>query len=240
MPQRSATRDTRPCYPYCLSLALLLAAPSVAEADQLWLAGASLAHDESSYLYAGAILPLRGNLGDGIIARAWLSRLAYRYDADATEVKASALSTEGGIGYQTHTDRVNAGLFLTAAYRDTDLSPDQPDSEDRGVHWYGRIDAELGIDLAPWRLGAAGNYTPAITGYWSRFTATRVTPWGFRLGPELMVHGNENYHAHQWGITLSDLAVSEGTALGLSLGVLENDQEESGWYAAVGISHLLR
>lgn len=101
--------------------------------DMLLLTGAEIGSEASnSYGFAGAIVPLGGELGNGWHGRLWLDSIRYAYETGGGTVKASAPGGHLAAGYQSSYQFGSWALFGGFSYRDTKLNPDQPGAANRG------------------------------------------------------------------------------------------------------------
>jgi len=219
-------------------IAALCAAVSVAvpvgAQERLWLAGTELSAD-NSYSYAGLLLPaFGGNLGDGFVQRYWVDRLTYRYDSAGRRIEAESLGAEAALGYVRPTTGGSLSGMLGVLYRDTDLSPDDPDSAARGSQWrlkaQGESTQRMGDDL---ELGLMASYVFGQRAYWSRARLGFPVGDTLRIGPELSLQGDPDYRVTQYGAFLSGLRLGTGIQAGLKAGI--RDPRDEGTQAYVGL-----
>jgi len=198
------------------------------------LAGSELSPD-NSYSYAGLLLPaFGGNLGDGFIQRYWVDRLTYRYDSAGRRIDAESLGAEAALGYVTPTANGSLSGMLGVLYRNTDLSPDDPDSAARGSKWRIKAQGESTQRLAgELELGLMASYVFGQKAYWSRARLGYPLGDGLRAGPELSLQGDPDYRVTQYGAFLSGLRLGTGIQAGLKAGI--RDPRDEGSQAYVGL-----
>ena len=180
--------------------AALLSGAALAGPTQQWLIGAETA-GVASYAYLGHVSPLPGgDFGAGWVKRFWLDWSEYRYDKGGVEIKAKSPGVDAALGYQ----KADAGgwwaAYLGAAYRDTQLSPDDPDSDARGRRVRAKLQLEGEVNLEnEWRIAGIAGYIAGQDGYWTRVRALRGALGGWRLGGEATLQGDPSYRAAQLG-----------------------------------------
>jgi hypothetical protein len=208
----------------------------VARADTLYLAGGEHGVN-SSYAFAGAIVPLPGNtLGSGFAARLWGDYLTYHYNSGGTKIDASGWGGEIAGVYQFSGAWGWSNLSLGARYRDTHLSPDDLGNRARGSHVYLTVQGDGGYNIDSfWQLRGIASYTSTVTGYFVQPTIDRAISDRLRLGLDATFQGDQSYRQISGGANLT-IAVDSGRSVGLRAGASTNGTD-SGFYA--GLSFVL-
>lgn len=110
-----------------------------ASADELFLGGAQYGAN-ASYSFIGSVIPLPGStLGSGFAARLWGDYLTYNYKSGLTKIDASGWGGELAGVYQFSGGWGWSDLSVGARYRDTHLSPIDPNNRARGARVYPTI-----------------------------------------------------------------------------------------------------
>jgi len=222
---------------HILMMALLGFTGQSAVADRLVLAGAEYG-DENAYYYAGLLVPFTGSdLGNGFVQRYWLDWLQYEYDNGTRTIKARAPGASVALGYGKAVTAGSWSIYMGPVWRDTDLSPDDKDSDVRGSQWGANIslqgDRRLGND---WRANGIASFTTGTDSYWTRGRLTRKLLTGHAVGVEAIFHGNDDYAAWQAGVVMLDIRLVPGTSLGLKGGARKTDGEDLGAYLGVELA----
>jgi hypothetical protein len=227
----------------CLYALLVLAARPALARDLLLLGGAEGGGWHRSYNYYGfaaVVAPLFSEkLGDGFVQKYWLDVVGYDYPAGERTVDAAAVALEGALGVQTGSEHGWLGLYAGGRFADTWLSPDDPGSRVRGRHLRPKLQVEGERRLAAdWKVNAIGSYIVGSDSYWARGRGL------FRLydavfsGPELVVQGDPEYRAWQYGWVLTGFAPVRNSSLGVKAGVRKTEHADAGGYLGVEFSQL--
>ena len=204
---------------------------------QQWLAGAEGSADVR-YAYIALVMPVgESQLGRGLVQRYWLDRLQYRYRKGSIGFKATAPGFEGALGYQQSASQGWWGVYTGLLYRDTAISPDDPESRSNGGKLRLRLQLEGERLLTPaWRLNGNGSYVAGQHAYWIRtrlLYGTRV-----RLGPELTFHGDRDYRVTQIGAVINGFSPQPNSDLGIKFGIRTLRGESSKPYIGVEYSRV--
>ena len=204
---------------------------------KLLLAGADYGGD-NAYYYAGLLVPFSGSdLGNGFVQRYWLDWVSYEYETWNHTIKARAPGASVAVGYGNAAERGAWSLYLGPVWRDTDLSPDDPDSDVRGTQWGVNISLQGDRSVAEnWRAGGIASFTTGTASYWTRGRLTRKLASGHAAGIEAVFHGNDDYSAWQAGLLLQDFHPAPQTLLGLKCGARKTRGEDIGGYIGIELS----
>jgi cellulose biosynthesis protein BcsS len=199
------------------ALGLLLLLPGLAGSEErLWLAGGE-AYRDGYYGYLSALVPVPGS--ERWFQRYWLDTNAYRYDSEGTRTEARVRGAEAMLGYQRETGARSGAISLGVRFSDTRLSPDDPESEQRGRKFWPKAQAEGEVALTPsWRAIGIAAYTFGLDGYWTRARVLRALDDDRFLGPELVAQGEPSYHATRAGVVLGGLQLLPKTFLTVTAG----------------------
>ena len=158
----------RPARLFLLCLPLVTAVQVLAN-DKLALAGAEYGGD-NAYYYAGLLAPFPGsNLGNGFVQRYWVDWLRYEYDNSSQTITAKAPGVAVALGYSRSAASGSISVYAGPVYRNTNLSPDDPESDVRGAQWGVNLSlqAESRFDER-WRANGIASYTTGTASYWTR------------------------------------------------------------------------
>lgn len=218
-----------------LASALCLTAGAADAEDKLFLSGAEIGGENSSYGFASVILPLPGNtLGDGFVQRYWVEGLTYSYEKGSTDIDATAGAVEGAIGYQGSSANAWWGAYAGVQLRRTHLDPNDPDNDIEGNHVGLKLQLEGEQTIADtWKFNGNVSYTAGPNAYWSRFRVTRRAHGDIFVGPEFVYQGDADYNAWQLGAIALGIKASENTELGFKLGARKNEGQSETAYAGV-------
>jgi hypothetical protein len=207
-----------------------------AHADELFLGGAQYGAN-ASYSYIGSVIPLPGStLGSGFAARLWGDYLTYNYRTGSAKIDAAGWGGELAGVYQFSGAWGWSDLSAGARYRDTNLSPDDPNNRARGSHVYLTLQADGGYNLdANWRFRGIASYTPLITGYFIQPAIDRAISQSVRAGLDVTFQGDRSYKQVYAGANVT-IIIDDRRSVGLRAGTMTSGGG-SGLYA--GISFVL-
>ena len=196
---------------------LCLFLPGLARADErIWMTGGE-AYRDGYYGYLGALVPLAGS--QRWFQRYWLDTNAYHYDSGDTRTEARVRGAEAMLGYQRETGARSGAISLGVRFADTRLSPDDPESEQRGRKLRPKAQAEGEIPLTQsWRASGIATYTFGLDAYWTRARVLHALDDDRFLGPELVAQGDPGYRAIRAGFVLGGLRVLPKTFLAVTTG----------------------
>lgn len=218
---------------------LLLAAAAGARAadDSLWLTGAEWSH-LGSYSYIGALTPLgNSSFGNGWVMRNWLDRVTYAYDGRVPDIHAQSYGFSPALGFQSALGSTRGGLYGAVRIAHTTLSPDDPSNADRGTRVRFALQADAQSPLGSFaenQLIAQGEFGNG--GYYVRDRLLFHATGPYRLGPEAIVKGNDEYGAWQAGLALGGIALGRHTNLLLRGGVSDQRGQRSEGYASLELT----
>jgi len=207
-----------------------------AHADEMFLGGAQYGAN-ASYSFIGSVIPLPGStLGSGFAARLWGDYLTYNYRSGATKIDASGWGGELAAVYQFSGPWGWSDLSAGARYRDTHLSPVDPNNRARGARVYPTIQVDGGYNLdADWQFRGIANYTPTVTGYFVQPSIDRAVSRSIRAGVDVTFQGDSSYRQVYAGANLT-VILDDRRSFGLRAGTMMSGGG-SGIYA--GISFVL-
>ncbi len=205
--------------------------------QNLLLTGADYGGD-NAYYYAGLLVPFSGSdLGNGFVQRYWLDWVSYEYETWNRTIKAQAPGASVAVGYGKTTERGAWRLYLGPVWRDTDLSPDDPDSDIQGTQWGANISLQGNRSITEdWRASGIVSFTTGTESYWTRGRLSRRLASGHSAGIEAVFHGNDDYSAWQTGLLLQDFQPAPQTSLGLKFGARKTRGEDIGGYVGIELS----
>lgn len=219
-----------------LAFVSILHSADLPAAEKQWLGGAE-ASSGVQYAFLGLVMPIGDSgLGRGLVQRYWIDQVSYRYSKDAIRFKADAPGVEGALGYQASGPSGWWGLYGGILYRDTRISPDDPESRSRGGKVRLKFQAEGERLLAQaWRLNGNVSYVTGQAAYWARARLLHGT--ALHAGPELVVHGDRDYRAtHLGGVLI--VMPDRHFSVGLKAGARQLRSEPTKPYVGVELLHV--
>lgn len=213
-------------------LCLMLATGAQARADgKLALAGAEYGGD-NAYYYAGLLAPFPGSdLGNGFVQRYWVDWLRYEYDNGNRTVTAKAPGAAVALGYARSGEPGSISVYAGPVYRNTNLSPDDPESDVRGAQWGMNLSLQAERKFQErWRANGIASYTTGTASYWTRGRLTRTVYGHHEIGMEAIFHGNHDYTAWQTGLVVLGFEPAPHTSLGFKAGARKTSGENLSGY----------
>ncbi len=162
------------------------------------------------------------SLGDGYSMRLWVDYLDYHYDSDGLEVRAKAPGVEASIGHQWPVSNGTVGVSLGPSYRDTMLTPSDVKSSVKGSQWGAKFQLEATNRVNNWQGELIASYIGGPESYWGRARLTYLTARGLMPGIELIVLGDPEYRATQYGVLLGNIKLGTKKTLAVKLGIRHN------------------
>ncbi len=187
----------------------------------MFIAGAEAGGQHNNYGQLGLIAPLPGSqLGNGFVWRAFIDGLTYRYDKNATDIEASSIGVDTSIGYSASNAQGWWGLSAGPAWRNTDLSPNDPANDANGSETSLRISAEAEHNFTETLRGNVITSYNAFSdnGFWNRARLLARVDGKIYAGPEVVWQGSDAYRAWQFGAAVTGIPVSDTTSIGLKAG----------------------
>lgn len=213
---------------------LVTAAAPRAESEVLALVGGE-AGENSNYAYAGAIVPIESG-GEGFAARFWGDRSAYSYESGGDEIEAEAYGAEAALAYRWNGEWGYASASAGVRYRDTELSPGDPDNESEGGHTdiavatNGRAHVSESYDIT-WN---ASHEIDQQNTFARAGLDREITP-DWRLGLDATRVSGRDYGETKVGLT-SETRLSDTASLSARAGGARNDDGDEGGYVGLGLA----
>ncbi len=209
---------------WALALAGLPQAPAAFAGQGYALTGVGGGPD-SFYGYQGIMYAPLGSLSEtGPLIRLWGKGFHFTYETDLAnsanrEIKAYGTSVEGEAGWQFAGDAGRIALLAGAAWRDHRLSPNDPgsDLEDGRVGFLATFDGELRLSDQFGVMGYA-NYLTGFDQYWVSLKPYMATAAGWKVGPEFVVSGGDDYQHGRAGVFFNGYEVDLGGLGSIYLG----------------------
>jgi cellulose synthase/poly-beta-1,6-N-acetylglucosamine synthase-like glycosyltransferase len=214
--------------------ALLVCRTSAQGDDTLVLAGTDQS-TTSSYVYAGSIISLSGNLAQsGPLLRIWADRLNYDYTTNGQRINAASWGEDLAAGYQHVSGQNVLSGYVGIDDRTTALFP-AVSSRIAGTRTGARAEVDADQTIAgPLAINAVASYVTGSAEYWSRAQLLYRLGGTLRLGPEATWQGDPDYHGSRIGATLAGISLGK-----LSLGLNGGSQRingAAGGYGSVSLS----
>lgn len=173
---------------------------------------------DSFYGYQGVMYAPLGSLSEtGPLVRVWGKGFQFTYEtnlgtANNRKIKAFGTSVEGEAGWQFAGDAGRIALLAGAAWRDHQLSPNDPgsDLEHGRVGFLGTFDGELRLS-DQFGVMAYANYLTGFDQYWVQLKPYLATGAGWKIGPEFVVSGGDGYQHGRAGVFVSGYEVNLGS-----------------------------
>lgn len=196
-------------------------------------AGGTIAPSSSAYVGTSVALP-GGALGRGPALRVVGSWSEFNYTSGATSIDGRSAGIAVAGVYQWSGSWGYANISAGVAYRDTDLSPDDPGNPNRGTQWDGVVGVDGMRNLGDWRVGGLASYGFNLEEYYARLELTRAVSGTLRLGAEGVAQGDPNFERQQLGALVA-FAPAPRWEVRLSAGAFFEDTGD-GAYGAVALS----
>ena len=175
-------------------------------ADNLFLAGAEVTTDSSTYLYVGTSIPLpESNLGKGYALHLWADYQTYSYESDG-EIDVSVDSLSASLGYHDSGQDHWWNARLGVVQADTRLRPQDPGNDSSGSETNLKIQLEGEKRLtADYKMIGNFEYILGRSAYWMRGRFLTRNDDNTYDGPELVYQGDPSYSAYQLGWVLAEI-----------------------------------
>lgn len=215
-----------------------------ASAETLLLGGFN-ASSQSQYGYIGAIVPIYSTLaGQGFRVRLWGSYQDYEFDGKLaggptgtpTSFDADGFGASLSLGYRWKFESGDVTAYAGIAYKDIDLSPDDPSSDteddDVGARFQLEINPQLSTNVD---VSLIGSYTIVFDDYWARLRPGYKFANGLKFGPEVIaLGGNDSSDTQQYGAFLD--GIKFGSVKFGFHGGYEDSDDDSGAYGGISLS----
>lgn len=201
---------------------LALLAQSAMARESLVLTGAEVSTTDSSYAFAGIVIPLR-QLGNGWHGRLWLDHIRYRYEGGGDTVQASSPGGHVAAGYQQSDASGGWSLFAGYSHHNTLLDPDQPGADNAGVQSSMLLSGELRQNSgARWQFSEAAVYEFAPESWWGRVKVSYGENQSIRHGVYLAGMGGPDYEIYKLGYSADGFSLGRGLSANLGFGFASN------------------
>jgi len=210
---------------------------SGAKAPQGVVFGAANMGDDTTYAVIGAVHAVNGNMNsNGFLVHATVELLNYEYLSAGTPIDADGWGGAIMAGYQfMFSNSGKVALYAGIGHRDIETSPNDPFSATNGENtaFKGQVEAYYGVGEMV-DLSGLVNYFDNEEAYYGRVRA------GFRLGgivigPEVAMHGSNEYDTEEYGGFVRYLA-TDSVTVGAKAGYAHRDgRGDDGAYFGVEI-----
>jgi hypothetical protein len=181
--------------------ALLVTAPAQSQERTSVFGDVTLGRDRG--VSAGVTLtPAGSRIGAGWGLRTTVSTSRYRYESNGVPVRSEDSRVEAAVIRQWSGPWGYVDVGVGARYVNTDLSPDDPSNDRRGVRWRPALSATGIRHLGPWRAQGFASTGLGDDDYYVRGELTRALGAGVRAGAEIVVDGDPNYDRQRYGAVL--------------------------------------
>lgn len=175
-------------------------------ADNLVLSGMEWSRF-GTYSYVGTLDAIgTGSLADGWVLRQWIDRVTYEYRGASSQIHAEGYGYSPAFGRHVILGSSHVGLYGALRIAQTSLSPDDPSNKDRGAR--GRVSLQTDAFTPLGRFTENQFLAQAEFGNGGYFVRDRLVirgPGQYNLGPEVVLKGNSEYAARQFGLTFGGL-----------------------------------
>ncbi len=180
---------------------------------------------DSFYAYQGVIYaPFNGLSETGPQVRAWAKGFQFTYQTDLPnapdrKIEAFGTSLDAEAGWQFAADHVRIGIYGGAAWRDHELTPNDPgsDLEDARVGFSATFDGEVKLQDGFGAMAYA-NYLTGFDQYWTQLRPYMTTAGGWKAGPELVYSGGDGYEHARVGVFFNGYEINLGSLGRIFLG----------------------
>ncbi|MDN0084097.1 cellulose biosynthesis protein BcsS [Crenobacter sp. SG2305] len=208
-----------------------------AGAASSWLyTGAAFSEQGGRYEYLGLMAPLFSSTY--LTQRYLISDYYYRYGLNGVSVKVRGQAAEAELGVKTGWDSGWAGAFAGPRYRDNRVSPDGADPRADGTELGAVVGLEGEQRFGPlWALNGTAAYTFGPDSYWGRLRLLRQVLDGKAwVGIEGVAQGDPSYHAHQGGLVVDKIKLTDTLFLGFNAGVKKSSGESRAFYGGFNLA----
>ena len=219
-----------------LMIVLVFLQTEVLAAENLFLSGAEVTTDASTYFYLGTAIPLPGStLAKGYAVHLWTDYLTYSYETDKT-IDASIHSMSVSLGYHDsgHDHWWNTRLGLVQS--NTRLKPGDAGNDNSGSQTNIKVQAEGEKRLTDtYKMIGNAEYILGRGAYWLRGRFLTRNEDATYDGPELIYQGDDSYSAYQLGWVLAEIPYKKHWDVTLKTG-LRFDENATSVYAGIELS----
>ena len=212
-----------------------------AASDWVFLGGLEV-DGQGSYAYAGGITPIgASNLGQGYQARIWLDRLQYEYKANGEQVTAVAPGAQLAVGFKNQLTNGAWAVYGGIGQRNTQLSPDQPGADNRGVRTGVALLAETyQLWSGGWRSDQAISYEFSPGSYWLRIKGGKEAGFAdLRHSLAVIVNDGPEYHSNKVGYTLEGLRLGKGLNMNTGIGIGKSRDRDVAAYIVMELVYVV-
>lgn len=197
------------------ALALSTQAEAFERGNRLIYTGGVITGNDTYVGYIGGVVPVNGDFGkDGFLLQVNYEMGTYEYDGNQgvtpTEYDADYYGGGALLGYQKLFKRGRIAGYAGVAHRSTDTDPEPTTrSKSEGKRTGLKLQFEGTVDVIdPVALDTIASVVTSDGGYWTR-NRVAIKPLAFGgnqglfrdmiVGPEIQVHGNDDYDAIAYG-----------------------------------------
>ena len=173
---------------------------------------------DNLYAYQGLLFaPMDSLSQSGPQVRLWAKGFEFSYRTDLpaapdTKIEAFGTSLEAEAGWQFAGESGRIALFAGAAWRDHDLTPDDPgsDLEQARIGFSATLVAELKLTRT---LGVMtyANFLTGFDQYWLQLKPYTTAPNSIKIGPEFVLSGGDDYQYARTGVFFQGYELSLGS-----------------------------
>lgn len=197
--------------------------------------GAANMGNDTTYAVIGAVHAYNGMNSNGILVHATVELLNYEYASLGTPVSADGWGGSLMAGYQfMFAKSGKIAAYAGIGYRDIETNPNDPFSASNGENaaFKGQLEAYYDNDV--FDFSALGSYFDNADTYYSR-ARVGIRLGGVSVGPEIALHGSDEYETVEYGGFIRYLA-TESVTVGAKAGYADRDgRGEDGAYLGVEI-----
>lgn len=216
-----------------LGATLLASAPAAAQERTTIFGGVNFGEDEGAY--AGlTIAPPGSRIGEGWAVRTSVSGSKYEYQSNGIGIEGKEVRGEVAVLHQWSGAWGYADVGLGARYVNTDLSPQDPGNERRGVRWAPTLSVTGQRVMGPWRVAGFASTGIGDDDYFVRGELTRAVSSQVRFGVEAAADGDPSYERQKVGAVLS-FAPADTWEVTFAAGALYADKDD-GAYGGISFS----
>jgi hypothetical protein len=209
---------------------------SGAKAPQGVVFGAANMGDDTTYAVIGAVHAINGNMSsNGFLVHVTAELLNYEYASLGTPISADGWGGSIMAGYQfMFASSGKIAGYAGIGHRDIETRPNDPFSQTNGENTAFKGQLELYYDNDMFDFSALGHYFDNADTYYGRARGG-IRLGGIVVGPEVALHGSDEYDTVEYGGFIRLLA-TDSVTVGAKAGYADRDgRGDDGAYFGVEI-----
>jgi hypothetical protein len=210
--------------------------PIIEGEDAGYIFADASAVEDGTFAEVGLTLALNEDIGKtGWLIAGRLQRNTYSYSNGVTDIHAEVYTPIALLGYQfIFGDNWNViAAYAGVTHSEIDLSPSVATAEDSTTSL--QLQAEVSLSLGSFgAVSSSGVFVDNQRQYWSNARLNIRCSEDFYIGPEVILHGSDEYGAKQFGL-FGWWRVNDHMSLGVQVGHAQYEIGTESMYGGIGI-----